>query len=168
MTNVAVERKRITIERTFAAPLEAVWELWTTKEGIESWWGPEGFSTTVFKLELWPGGELHYAMTATGADQIAFVKKAGMPVTNHTRGHYDEIVAPTRLAFTQIADFVPGVAAYDIATLVELGPSAQGVRMVLTFDAMHDEHWTNLARMGWQGEIDKLDRVLAARAQAKK
>ena len=36
--------RRITMERTFAAPMEDVWELWTTKEGIESWWGPEGFT----------------------------------------------------------------------------------------------------------------------------
>ena len=26
----------------FKATLEEVWELWTTKDGIESWWGPEG------------------------------------------------------------------------------------------------------------------------------
>ena len=32
---------RITIERTYRASVEDVWDLWTTKEGIESWWGPE-------------------------------------------------------------------------------------------------------------------------------
>lgn len=34
-------RRRITIERTYQAPIEDLWDLWTTKEGIESWWGPK-------------------------------------------------------------------------------------------------------------------------------
>ena len=172
MTSVAKpekkpEKKRITIERTFPAPLEDVWELWTTKEGIESWWGPDGFSTKVHKLDLWPGGALHYAMTATAPEQIDFMKRAGMSPTTETHGTYDEVVKPSRLAFTQVADFVPGVAAYDIETLVELSLGASGVRMVLTFDAMHDAQWTKMAEMGWNSEVDKLGRALAARAQAK-
>jgi uncharacterized protein YndB with AHSA1/START domain len=158
-----MNKKRISLERTFQAPIEDVWELWTTKDGIESWWGPDGFSTKVFKLELWPGGELHYAMTATAPEQIDFMQRAGMPLTNHTRGHYDEVVKHSRLAFTQIADFIPGVAAYDIESLVELFPTAAGVRMVLTFDAMHDAQWTKLAEMGWQSELEKLGRALASR-----
>ncbi len=36
-------KRRITIERTYQASIEDVWELWTTKEGIESWWGPGRF-----------------------------------------------------------------------------------------------------------------------------
>jgi uncharacterized protein YndB with AHSA1/START domain len=159
-------KRRITLERTFAAPTEDVWELWTTKEGIESWWGPDGFSVKVSKLELWPGGELLYAMTADGPEQVEFMKKAGMPLTTKTRGTYDEIVRHRRLAFRQLADFVPGVAPYDVATLVELHPTAQGVRMVLTFDAMHDEQWTKMAEMGWRNELDKMERALAARGQA--
>ena len=31
------------IERLYRARVEELWELWTTKEGFESWWGPEGF-----------------------------------------------------------------------------------------------------------------------------
>ena len=45
-------KKRIKLQRTFAATLDLVWELWTTKDGIESWWGPPGFEVTVSKLEL--------------------------------------------------------------------------------------------------------------------
>jgi uncharacterized protein YndB with AHSA1/START domain len=165
MTKAAAttEKKRITIDRTFSAPIEDVWELWTTKEGIESWWGPDGFTTKVFKLDLWPGGALHYAMTATAEPQIEFMKRAGMPLTNHTRGTYDEVTKPTRLAFTQVADFIPGVAAYDVETLVELQPVAGGTRCLLTFDAMHDEQWTQMAKMGWESELGRLDTALAAR-----
>ena len=30
-------RRRITLERTYKASLQDVWDMWTTKEGIESW-----------------------------------------------------------------------------------------------------------------------------------
>jgi hypothetical protein len=34
--------------------------------------------------------------------------------------------------------------------------------MVLTFDAMHDEHWTQMAVMVWESELDKLAKLLKA------
>jgi len=71
-----------------------------------------------------------------------------------------KVVPPERLVFTQVADFIPGVEPYDVATTVELEAAADGVRLVLTIDAMHDEHWTQMAVMGWEGELDKLARAL--------
>jgi len=153
-------RRRVTLERTFAAPIDEVWELWTTKEGIESWWGPDGFAVKVHQLDLRPGGELVYAMTATAPDQIEFLKKAGMPATTVSRLTYTEVVPPRRLAYSQTADFIPGVEPYEVPTTVELETTSRGVRMVLTFSAMHDEHWTNLAVMGWEQELSKLAKVL--------
>ena len=155
-------RRQITLERRFDAPLDAVWGLWTTAEGIESWWGPEGFSVKVNKLELRPGGELQYAMTATAPEQAEFLKKAGMPLTQQARVVFTEIVPRRLLAFTQIADFIPGVKPYDVATRVEFEDSLHGVRLVMTFDAMHDEQWTKLAVMGWESELGKLAKALQA------
>jgi hypothetical protein len=62
-----------------------------------------------------------------------------------------------------MAEFIPGVAPYVVATTVELYPEGDGVRMVLTLDAMHDEEWTRRAGMGWEGELGTLARVLAAK-----
>src|SRR5688572_11532113 len=74
-------KKRINLQRTFAASLDLVWELWTTKEGIESWWGPPGFEVTVSKLELRAGGALEYTMTAVAEPQIAFMKQHNQPLS---------------------------------------------------------------------------------------
>lgn len=158
----AAPRRRITMERVYNAPIEDVWELWTTKEGIESWWGPDGFKTTVRAIDLRPGGELHYAFTAVAKEQLAFLQKAGMPTTNECRARYTEVSPPNRLRYTHLADFIPGMAPYDVDTIVELTQTAQGVRMTLTFDAMHDEHWTEMAVKGWTMELEKLAKVLAA------
>lgn len=53
------------LERTYDAPAELIWELWTKAAGIEEWWAPDGFKNRVSKLELRPGGQLVYTMTAT-------------------------------------------------------------------------------------------------------
>jgi uncharacterized protein YndB with AHSA1/START domain len=160
-TENAPARKRITMERTFASPIEDVWELWTTKDGIESWWGPDGFSVKVHSIDLRPDGELRYAMIATESDKIEFMKRAGMPTTTEARVRYTEVVENQRLGYVHHTDFIPGVEPYDVVTLVELHPAAGGVRMVLTFDAMHDAHWTKMAVMGWESELGRLEKVLA-------
>ena len=153
-------RRTVTLERTYDASIEEVWDLWTTKEGLESWWGPDGFVVKVQKLDLRPGGELLYTMTAIGSDQIEFLKNAGMPATSATRVTYTHVDPPRRLAYSTVADFIPGVEPYAVATVVELHAIPEGVRLVLTQDAMHDERWTQLAVMGWEMELDKLARVL--------
>ena len=154
-------RRRVSIERTFAgAAAEDVWALWTTKEGIESWWGPDGFEVNVRRLDVRLRGELLYAMTATAPDQIEFLKKAGMPLSTESLVRYTDVVPLERLAFTQLADFIPGVKPYEVATTVAFEMIPEGVRLVLTLDAMHDEHWTKLAVMGWEQELDNLGRML--------
>jgi uncharacterized protein YndB with AHSA1/START domain len=157
-------RQRITLERTYRASIEDVWELWTTKEGIESWWGPGGFSVAVRKLDLRPSGELLYAMTATAPEQVAFMKSAGMPLTTEAKIIYTEVVPNTRLAYKHLADFIPGVEPYDVATLVEFQTLGETVRMVLTFDAMHDAQWTQMSVMGHEGQLAKLEQVILAAA----
>jgi len=146
----------VSIERTFNAAIEDVWELWTTKDGIESWWGPPGFEVKVRRLDVRRGGKLFYAMTAVASDQIEFLKKAGMSLTTESLVTYTDVVPLKRLAFTQLADFIPNVKPYEVATTVELSTHPQGVAMVLTLDAMHDEYWTKMAVMGWESELDKL------------
>ena len=164
MSRTAGARPRVTLERTFRAAVEDVWELWTTKDGIESWWGPEGFEVEVLDLDLRPGGALLYAMSAVAPDQVAFLKQAGMPVRNEHRLTYDEVVPNRRLAYRHVVDFVPGASHYEVVTEVDLETGPHGVRMVLTFDAMHDEQWTRMATMGWESELGRLAGRLEARA----
>ena len=65
----------VVVERTYRARLQELWDLWTTKEGFESWWGPEGFRVEVRTLEARTGGALHYAMIADAPEAIAAMKR---------------------------------------------------------------------------------------------
>src|SRR5256885_17145484 len=98
----------IRLERTYPTSAQEVWRLWTTSDGIESWWAPDGFTVEVRKLELRPGGELVYAMTATGPEQVEFMKGAGMPPTTEARKNLTQMTPPNRLAYPPVIDFVPG------------------------------------------------------------
>lgn len=163
----AAPKRRITFERTYHASIEDVWDLWTTKDGLESWWGPEGFSIKVHKLDLRPGGVWEYAMIATAPEQIGFMKKAGMPLTTEQRVTYTEVAPQRRLAYDNLVDFIPGVAPYTAAALVEFHPREQGVKMVVTLDAMHDERWTEMSRMGWESQLGKLAKALDSSAASR-
>jgi hypothetical protein len=99
-------------------------------------------------------------MTATGPEQVKFMKQAGMPLKTEGRITYSEVVAQKRLAYIHLADFIPGVKPYNVATLVEFSSIGPDVRMVLTFDAMHDEVWTKRAVMGHESQLGKLEQLL--------
>lgn len=155
----------MTLERTYAADVQDVWDLWTTKDGIESWWGPGGFRVTVRSLDLRPGGELRYAMTAVEPAQVAFMQQAGMPLTQECRITFLDVQPRRRLEYVHLADFIPGVDPYDVTHTVELLATPGRVRMVLTFDAMHAEEWTARATMGWESELGTLGVALERLAE---
>jgi uncharacterized protein YndB with AHSA1/START domain/uncharacterized protein YdhG (YjbR/CyaY superfamily) len=157
----------IKIERTFRASLGEVWELWTTKEGIESWWGPEGFTTEVRRLEVRPRGRFEYVMTARDPTQVNALRAMGVPLTSIARGTYMEVRPRRRLAYRMLADFIPGVEPYEVATLIELHPGARGVKMVLIQDVMHDTHWTEMARAGLESQFNKLAKRVEAGIDAR-
>jgi len=162
----AAPTKRITLERTWKATAEEVWALWTTKDGIEAWWGPEGFRVEVRSIDLRPSGLLHYAMIAAAPETIAFMKREGTPTATECHLTYTEVAPLRRLAWLHSTDFIPGVTPYDVASEVELHPAPGGVRQVLVLDAMHDETWTGRAVAGWEMELGKLGRLLEARRGA--
>jgi len=153
----------IVIERTYEASIDDVWELWTTREGIESWWGPEGFAVKVHALDLRAGGQMAYAMTAVDPPQVEFMKKAGMPLTTEARVTYTEIVPDKTIAYTHRVDFVPGVEPYNVGNKVDFFAAAGKVRMVLTLNPMHSDEWTRQAVMGTESQLGKFARVIASR-----
>jgi uncharacterized protein YndB with AHSA1/START domain len=150
------------MERIFAATLEEVWTLWTTREGIESWWGPEGFAVTVRSMDLRPGGVMYYVQAATEPGTIAYMEAEGIPVATELQITFREVIPFRRLVYTTLADFIPGVTPYEVDTEVELEPLDGGVRMTLRLDRMHDETWTERAAAGWTSELARLERRLTA------
>ena len=78
-TKASTSRSSTVIERTYRTRVEELWELWTTKEGFESWWGSEGSRVEVHTLEAREGGSLHYDMIAVVPEDIATRSRLGLP-----------------------------------------------------------------------------------------
>lgn len=152
----------LTLSRRYRADLQDIWDLWTTPDGLASWWGPPGFQVTVESMDLRPGGIMRYRTTAVTPEQIAFMEKHGAPVTSLAELTYTEITPLRRLAYANLVDYVPGQAHYCTAFAVDLSATEGVVEMVLRFERMHDATWTELARQCREHELDKLDALLGA------
>jgi uncharacterized protein YndB with AHSA1/START domain len=159
-TTVRSKQPPIVVERTLRAPPEEVWEMWTTKEGLEAWWGPEGFTSTVRALELRAGGRIEIVMRATDPEVAAYLESAGQETANLQRITLTEVVPVTRLAWVDRFEYAPDVEPYDVACSVTLEPVPEGTRLTLTAGGMHDDQWTQLATAGWNSSLDKLARGL--------
>jgi uncharacterized protein YndB with AHSA1/START domain len=158
----AVARQKVVVERTYRARVRELWDLWTTKDGFESWWGPEGFRVEIHRIEPRLGGTVHYSMIADAPEMIAAMKQMGRPVSHEARGTFTEFQPETRLALTHTIDFLPGVPSYESTMAVEFVPSGDRVRMVVTLDPMHDEEMTRMSTMGFTSQLSKLDKRFGA------
>jgi len=149
-----------TIERHYDTTPEHVWRLWTTADGIESWWAPDGFAVRVAKIQVEPGGELVYTMTATAPEQIEFMNSAGMPLATESRKRFTELTEHRRIAYQSLVDFVPDVEPYEFLTVVDIQPNGAGADVRMTIEPMHDDVWTQRLTMGRTNELDNLARVI--------
>ncbi|MDQ6734061.1 MAG: SRPBCC domain-containing protein [Nitrospirota bacterium] len=50
------EKKDLVVTRVFDAPVEQVWKAWSDPEYVMQWWGPEGFTAPVAKMDFREGG----------------------------------------------------------------------------------------------------------------
>jgi uncharacterized protein YndB with AHSA1/START domain len=151
------KQQKVVIERTYRARVQELWDLWTTKQGFEAWWGPVGFRVEVHELEACVGGKLHYDMIADAPEHIAAMRQMGRPLSHPSRGSFTELEPLRHLAITSLVDFLPGVEPYDFTMRVEFFSSGPNVRMVVTLDPMHNEEFTKMTKEGFTSQLTKLD-----------
>ena len=78
----------IVITRTFDAPRERVFAAFTQPEALKKWWGPNGFTTPVARIDPRPGGIFHACMRSPEGQDF------------WSRGVYREVVKPERIVST--------------------------------------------------------------------
>ena len=151
------------IERTYDAPAELIWELLTTTAGLDEWFAPDGFETRVSELELRPGGQLRYTMTATAPEQVAFMQDTGNPLSVELRKTFTEVAPLARLAYLSLIDFIPGHEPYEHLTTIDIEPAGDRTTVVMTVDPLHDETWTQGYRTHRGNELGNLEAVIKRR-----
>jgi uncharacterized protein YndB with AHSA1/START domain len=54
--------REIVVSRTFNAPRELVWQMWTMSEHLVHWWGPTNWTLPVSEMDFRVGGTWFYCM----------------------------------------------------------------------------------------------------------
>jgi uncharacterized protein YndB with AHSA1/START domain len=136
-----------TIERTFAGPVEKLWWMWTTAEGLELWYWPPPMVGKVVHIDVRVGGT--YEIAAVG-------------MTHTSRGTYTEVVPMQRLCSRAVIDFLPDIEPYERVDEIEFFAAPNDhARMTFTSTRMHDELWQQRSLDGFVASLGKLDRALA-------
>jgi uncharacterized protein YndB with AHSA1/START domain len=138
------------LERTFDAPVQSVFDAWTSAEVLRRWW-PAGsdWETPVAEVDVRVGGSLRIVMRSPGGEEFG------------GRGEFLEIIRPTRLVFTWTWDGHEGHEGTQLVE-VEFKEHADGTTtVVLTNWGLRDEESERSHREGWQASFDNLERVLA-------
>jgi len=154
------ESAPIRFERVFDGPVEDLWALWTTKEGLEAWFAPGGCSLEAPIFDGREGGKFEFIMTAVQPHALAYMDNAGRPHVTRTRGHFAEIRPLERVRMQFSMDFLPGVEPYPYSIVVEFHPQGERVRMVVTADAHPDAEMTRLAAQTLDGQLDVFESSL--------
>ena len=138
----------LTMERTYAAPAQRVFDAFTSEEVMRRWWhAGSDWETPEASVDLRVGGEVRVVMRDPHED----VRYGG-------GGEYTEVDPPTRLAFTWTWDDDTDHAQQLIEIDFEESDGATTVRF--THGGLWDEEAVASHEGGWGAAFDNLARVL--------
>lgn len=158
------EKNELRIERVFNAPVELVWKAWSMPEHYKKWWGPEGFSAPVIKMDFRVGGKFLGCMRGPMQD--------GKEMDIWSTGTYTEIIPLKKIVTTDsFADEkgnavpaekygMPADFPKEMQVIVTFEKMGNKTKMILRHVGMPKGEMTESARGGWNSSFDKLEKAL--------
>jgi uncharacterized protein YndB with AHSA1/START domain len=160
-------KDKFVINRTFDAPLDVMFDLWTNPQHVSQWLPPAGFQMQFIRADIKPGGSTFYVMSGGG-------------VSMHGRAEYLQIEKPARLVYTQqFCDenenitrhpFAPTWPETMLTTVQFTEEEPDRTRVTVTWEvhgAATREEIDTFANaragmtQGWTGSFDKLEGYLS-------
>lgn len=89
MSDSAISKDAIVIERFFDVPVDVIWQMWTQPEHFKNWYGPQGFTVPVAEMDVRIGGKHLFCMESPDGSRKMW-----------STGEYTEIVPNVRLVYT--------------------------------------------------------------------
>lgn len=155
---------KFVINRSFQAPIDKMFQLWTDPKHLSQWLPPTGTTMRFINVDIRPGGSGFYEMSAAN----------GMKM--HGKINYLEIVKPHRLVYTQVfCDENQNITRHPMAptwpetmlTTIQLtAEDANTTRVTVTWEIFGEATATERETFnrekagmtqGWSGSFDKLD-----------
>lgn len=160
-------KEQFVINRTFDAPIDLMFEMWTDPKHFSQWLAPTGFTMSFLRADIKEGGSTFYYMSNAGQSEL------------YGRAQYLEISRPRRIVYTQqFCDEHENISRHPLApvwpetalTTVELVAETEDTtRVTVTWEPYGDFTREELevfikARggmtLGWTGSFDKLEDYL--------
>jgi uncharacterized protein YndB with AHSA1/START domain len=162
-------KEKFFINRSFEAPINTLFEMWTDPKHFSQWLGPTGSKMEFIKSDIQPNGTSFYCMS------MGDMKMYG-------KIHYKEITRPSRIVYTQqFADEKGNVSRHPMSptwpetmlTTVTLAEEGQNqTRVTVQWEPYGKVTAEEIATFvkersgmtqGWTGSFDKLEEYLAHR-----
>jgi uncharacterized protein YndB with AHSA1/START domain len=155
-------RDAVVIERTLDAPADLIWQMWTEPEHFKAWYGPDGATIVVARMDVRVGGTRLVSMemqTPNGTMRMWFT------------GEYREVVENKRLVYTESMSDESGnvLSPTDMGMpeghpttteiIVELERVGGRTKMVMTHVGVPKD---SPGAAGWKMAFDKLSRRVDA------
>ncbi len=166
-------KETFVINRSFDAPIDVMWDMWTKPEHVSKWLPPTGFNMKYIRADIRPGGKTFYSMTAENGSQ-----------TMHGRAEYRKLEKPHTLVYTQ--EFCdesgeksarhPSAPTWPETMLTTVKFTEEGpnrTRVTVTWEVIGKVTPTEMETFlkgrpgmtqGWTGSFDKLEAHLPATA----
>jgi uncharacterized protein YndB with AHSA1/START domain len=163
MADSSGSRDAVRIERSFDAPVDLIWQMWTDPEHFAAWYGPVGATIPVATMDVRVGGTRLVCMemqTPNGPMQMWFT------------GEYREVIENVRLVYTEsMSDEHGNVMTSSSMGMPEDHPTTTEVRveledvggrtkMVMTHAGIPSD---SPGATGWAMALDKLAAYLQTR-----
>lgn len=136
--------REMLIVRSFHAPRDLVWKMWTEAEHLKHWWGPEGWTLPVCEVDLRVGGAWFYCMQSPPE----------MNMTSCGTAVYKEIVAPERLVYTDAFADAEGNVNEDMPVAT------------ITIEFIDDGDWTTVKSVTEYASMELRDQVIEMGVEA--
>jgi uncharacterized protein YndB with AHSA1/START domain len=126
--NLVVERDQLafTMSRTFDAPRELVWKVYTDPDLVPQWWGLRSSTTIVDTMDFRVGGAWRYIQIDSQGNEYAF------------RGVYQDIQAPEQFTYTFEFEPMPGQISTDTIIFEALPDGKTLLTSRTTMDSLAD------------------------------
>jgi uncharacterized protein YndB with AHSA1/START domain len=154
----------VVIKRSFDAPVDFIWQLWTDSEHFKAWYGPDGATISVSKMDVRVGGSRLVCME---------MQSANGPMQMWFSGEYREVVPNERLVYTEsmcdengnlVSPSAMGMPEGHPTTTeicVELAAIDGATNMVMTHRGIPSD---SPGAAGWTMALDKLVAYINATA----
>ncbi|WP_430787478.1 SRPBCC family protein [Virgibacillus flavescens] len=94
---VKVDGPDLIMERTFDAPRDVLFKMFSDSEHLAAWWGPKGWDTENQRFEFYPEGVWHYCMTCNDESQGEFYGQQSWG-----KAIYKNITVPEKIEYLDV------------------------------------------------------------------